>query len=399
MYSGGGERTAIYEAILLRHRGHEATVFAPAIRRDVCFPDLINQIRLQSIIPKTKVKLPFRDFLSLTASSLLAPLAARKFEDFDVILSHGQPATWISYLITRQLIKPHVTYLHQATRFLHPREIDLKVGWKTKPDFELLENIVQIARPPVQAIDHVSVVSSDRVLVNSRWVADTVRRFYEIEPGICPPGVDVTKFKPVTERHDLTIDKHHISRPFILSTNRHYPQKGLSDLIRIYAEVRRNFECELVVTGGFTPYTAHLKQLTVDLGLGDHVFFTGQVAEEDLVRLNQNADVYAFTSPEEDFGLGPIEAMASGTPPVVWDNAGPAETVVEGLTGMRARPADLHDFAEKLTIILANPKLRRSLSREGAAYVRRKYSWEKHVDTLLENLNLAVEAHRGRKEK
>lgn len=383
MYSGGGERTAIYESILLRRRGHEVTVFAPAIRRDACFPDLINQIDLQSIIPKTKVKIPFRDFASLTASSFLTPLVARKFEKFDVILSHGQPASWISYLISRQLSKPHVTYLHQATRFLYPREVDLRVGWRTKPDFALLERIVGLARPLVQAIDHVSVVSSNRVLVNSHWVADTMRRFYGIDPIVCPPGVDTKKFTPIRRKHDLVIDGCSVHKPFILSTNRHYPQKGLSDLIRIYSEVRSSIDCRLVVTGDFTPYTPTLRKLASHLGLGDDVLFTGHVTENQLTELNQNADVYAFTSPEEDFGLGPIEAMASGTPPVVWNNAGPGETVVDGVTGLKAKPGDNDEFARKLTAILENDALRRKLSRNAVTYVRRKYSWENHVNGLL----------------
>src|SRR3989337_222537 len=121
MYSGGGERTAIYEAILLRRMGHEVTCFAPAVRTDLCFPDLISRIDLRGIIPPVRMRLPLRDFTSLSASSILAPIFAKKFEGFDVILCHGQPATWISYLISRVISKPRITYLHQPTRFLYPR--------------------------------------------------------------------------------------------------------------------------------------------------------------------------------------------------------------------------------------------------------------------------------------
>jgi glycosyltransferase involved in cell wall biosynthesis len=219
--------------------------------------------------------------------------------------------------------------------------------------------------------------------VNSHWVANTVRKFYGIEPIVCPPGVDTAKFKPVRRKHDPTIDSHSVHKPFILSTNRHYPQKGLSDLIRIYSEVRRSMDCRLVVTGDFTPYTPNLRKLSSQLGLEKDILFTGHVTENQLIELNQNADVYAFTSPEEDFGLGPIEAMASGTPPVVWANAGPGETVVDGIAGLKAKPSDINDFSRKLTAILENDVLRRKLSRNAVAYVRKKYSWESHVNGLL----------------
>ena len=386
MYSGGGERTAIYESILLRRRGHEVTVFAPVIRKDACFPELIDQIELQSILPRTKVKVPFRDFVSLTASSFFTPLIARKFKGFDVILSHGQPASWIGYLVSRAFSIPHVTYLHQATRFLHPREIDLRVGWRTKPDFYILERIVDVMRPLVQTIDHTSIVSSDHVLVNSRWIATQIREYYSVDPIVCSPGVDIDRFKPRGKKHDLEIAGQTIHKPFILSTNRHYPQKGLSDLIRIYSKVRSWVDCKLVVTGGFTKHTQSLRDLSSHLGVSDDVVFTGHVTEGQLVELNQNADVYAFTSPEEDFGLGPIEAMASGTPPVVWDHAGPSETVVDRVTGLKAKPADLNDFASKLTSILKNSSFANRLGTQGARYVRRRYSWENHVDGLLDSI-------------
>ena len=392
MYSGGGERTAIYEAILLRRMGHKVTCFAPAVRTDLCFPDLISRIDLRGIIPPVRMRLPLRDFTSLSASSILAPIFAKKFEGFDVILCHGQPATWISYLISRVISKPRITYLHQPTRFLYPRAIDLRVGWKTKRDFALLQAIVNATAPLVRAIDHISIVSSDRVLVNSNWIGRKVKEVYNVQPVVCPPGFDEEKFVPRLPKTDMVIKGRKVKKSFILSTNRHYPQKGLSDLVRIYSLVRKHSDAKLIVTGAFTTHTKDLRDLCIQLGLESDVFFTGQVSEDDLVRLYQNADVYAFTSPEEDFGLGPIEAMASGTPAVVWDYAGPAETVLHGVTGFKARPYDNADFASKLLLILTNNALKNKMSSAAAQHAGRNYSWFKHVKTLELILSEAAKA-------
>ena len=138
MYSGGGERTAIYESILLGRRGHEVSCFAPAIRPDVCYPELMRKINLRGFIPRVKINLPLRDFLSLSASSFLTPAISRKFKGFDAILCHGQPATWIGYQVSMRLGKKYFCYLHQPARFLYPREIDKKVCWKTKKDLAIL---------------------------------------------------------------------------------------------------------------------------------------------------------------------------------------------------------------------------------------------------------------------
>lgn len=392
MYSGGGERTAIYESILLRRMGHEVTCFAPAIRPDLCFPDLITQIDLNGVLPRVKFWIPFRDFASLAGSSFFAPLFAKKFEKFDVILSHGQPATWIGYLIAKLTSKPRVTYLHQPTRFLYPRAIDLRVGWKTKTDFALLQRIVTTVMPLAKALDHTSIVSSDKVLVNSHWIKGLVRDIYGVDPVVCPPGFDAERFVPSGWKTEIVVKGRKVRKPFILSTNRHYPQKGLADLIKIYSLVRKDVEAELVVTGSFTNYTRFLQDLCAELGVEDLVLFTGQVTEDDLVKLYQNADVYAFTSPEEDFGLGPIEAMASGTPAVVWDHAGPSETVLDGVTGLKAKPNDLNDFASKLKLILQDNTLRKKLSTKAAKYAKLNYSWSNHIDGLLQAIAEAAKS-------
>jgi glycosyltransferase involved in cell wall biosynthesis len=387
MYSGGGERTAIYESMMLQRMGHNVTCFAPAIRTDLCFPDFIGRIDLQGVIPRVRMKIPFRDLASMLASSVLAPLFAEKFKDFDVILSHGQPATWIGYLISRVAVKPRATYLHQPARFLYPRPIDLRVGWRTKADLALLQGIVETLSPLARRLDHASVASSDVVMTNSYWIGEQIRKIYGVEVIVCPPGVDTDKFVPADNKTSIEVKGHAVAKPFILSTNRHYPQKGLADLIRIFALVRKSTDVRLVVTGDFTSYTPFLKRLSLDLGVNDRVFFTGYVPDDDLARLYQNADVYAFTSPEEDFGLGPLEAMACGTPAVVWDYAGPSETVVDGINGYKVKPYNLRDFSDKILGLLFDQSLNYELGKNGARFVRERFTWTKHVATVERTLS------------
>jgi len=382
MYSGGGERTAIYECILLKKRGHDVVCFSPAVRPDVCYPELIKQIDLKGFIPRVRMKLPLRDFLSLAASSLLAPVVSRRFSEFDAILCHGQPATWIGYQIARRIGKRYFCYLHQPARFLYPRGIDLKVGWKTKKDFALLNDLVKLGRPFATAFDHVSVVSADSILVNSEWIGSQVRRIYGIPATVCPPGVDMEKFVPAENKSDVTIGGVKIKAPFILSTNRHYPQKGMEFVIEIMPTVLKECDVNLVLTGDFTNYTPRLMQLAKSLRVRHRVVFTNRVSEKSLIELYQNASVYAYTSPCEDFGLGPLEAMACGTPAVAWDYAGPTETVLDGATGYRAKPYQIDDFAEKVTRLLNNENLNRRMAENAVKHIGERYSWNNHIDIL-----------------
>jgi len=382
MYSGGGERTAIYECILLKKRGYEVSCFAPAVRPDACYPELIREIDLKGFIPRVRMKLPLRDFLSLSASSILAPIVSRKFIGFDVILCHGQPATWLGYQISRRIGKRYFCYLHQPARFLYPRQIDLKVGWKTKKDFALLNDLVKLGKPFATAFDHVSVVSADSVLVNSEWIRSQVRRIYGTPATVCPPGVDVEKFVPVEKKSDVMVGGMKVNAPFILSTNRHYPQKGMEYLVEIMPTILKECDVNLVLTGDFTNYTPRLMQLAKNLGVSHRIFFTNRVSEKSLIELYQNASVYVYTSPCEDFGLGPIEAMACGTPAVVWDYAGPTETVIDGATGYRAKPYQNDDLAEKILLLLNDADLNQRMAENAIKHVKEKYSWNNHMEIL-----------------
>jgi len=386
MYSGGGERTAIYESLLLKEKGYDVTCFAPATRFDVCYPDLLRKIDVKTFLPRVRMPLPLRDFLSMAASSALPLSFAHKFLDFDCIICHGQPAIWIGYSVSRLASKKYLCYLHQPARFLYPRLIDLEVGWKTKRDFALLNGFVNLGRPLVSAFDHVSVTASECVLVNSRWIERWVKEIYGVKPKLCPPGVDVHRFMPVAKKSSVRVGDRIVNRPFILSTNRHFPQKGMDYLIMMMPTILAEVDTTLVITGDFTSYTSTLVRLASSLKVRDKIVFTNRIDEEELVNLYQNADVYAYTSPCEDFGLGPIEAMACGTPPVVWDYAGPSENVKNGLNGFKAKPYDLHDFSSKVILLLKDATLNREMGLEGVKFANENYSWERHIRSLQELL-------------
>ena len=63
-----------------------------------------------------------------------------------------------------------------------------------------------------------------------------------------------------------------------------------------------------------------------------------------------------YTSPEEDFGMGVIEAMAAGCPVVAWNNAGPGTTGMHGVTGYLARVGSIQDFSSGSLMILKDKK-------------------------------------------
>jgi glycosyltransferase involved in cell wall biosynthesis len=176
--------------------------------------------------------------------------------------------------------------------------------------------------------------------------------------------------------------------PLIFSSGRIVAIKRCEWLIKALPYVKRVFpSVKLAVAGEALPecegYVNKLERLASTLGVKENVRFLGFKSQEELVQLYNVADVYAYPTPMEDFGLGPVEAMACGTPAVVWDDGGgPCETTIEGVTGFRARPYDVEDFAEKMTKALDMDKP--SIGNHLHQYVENEFSCEKHLE-ILEN--------------
>jgi glycosyltransferase involved in cell wall biosynthesis len=179
----------------------------------------------------------------------------------------------------------------------------------------------------------------------------------------------------------MTVNGYPIRRPYVLLTNRHYPQKRFDLAIRAMEEVRkRHPRAQLVIPGPATSHTAVLQALTTELKLNDAVLFLGAVTEDELNRLYEGAAVYVYPAPEEDFGMGVIESMAKGVPVVAWNQAGPTVTVGRG-TGHLAEPLEVADYAAGIVTLLDDPAANQLTGQRAFEWARR-FDWERHIDTL-----------------
>lgn len=126
-----------------------------------------------------------------------------------------------------------------------------------------------------------------------------------------------------------------------------------------------------------------------DNGIGDYVRWLGFIDEEDKPALYRQAMTVAFPSKHEGFGLGPLEAMACGTP-VVTTNASSIPEVV-GDAAFTVDPDDSRDMAGALIATLIQDELRIDMRRKGLEQAR-QFSWEK---TAAETLAVYDQVLRG----
>ncbi|XVU27301.1 glycosyltransferase family 4 protein [Actinoplanes sp. CA-054009] len=203
------------------------------------------------------------------------------------------------------------------------------------------------------------------------------------------PGVDVDTFHPgvdgseVRARHGLT------GRPVIVCVSRLVPRKGQDMLIRALPTIRRRVPdaALLLVSGG--PYRAKLERMARELGVESDVVFTGSVPWAELPAHYAAGDVYAMPCRTraagldvEGLGIVYLEASATGLPVVGGDSGGAPDAVREGETGYVVGGRDVAALAARLTDLLTDESLRRTMGQAGRAWVEREWRWESQAARL-----------------
>jgi len=388
-YSGGGERIVLEEVMGLRRLGHEVACYAPTLNRKKCYPDFIDEVGVRTFLPQLPTWFPLRDAIAMALSSVLAPLFALRFRKVDVFIGANQPGAWIAFCMARVLRKPYVVYLNQPNRLIYPRRIDQQTGWMNKPDYRLLDVLIKRMKGFVSWADRISFARAEEMLANGRYIAGVIEAIYGKALDVCPAGCNPQPREELSSNAleaysgSFEINGFTVKKPYILITNRHEPQKKFEYVLEALA-LTRVFapEASLVIPGPFTAHTPKLAALATRLGLEDRVLFLGQIREDELQRLYRQAAVYCYPAPEEDFGMGVIEAMAWGIPVVAWNHAGPTVTVADGETGYLAEPYSLEKYAQAMIRLLSDPALRARMGAAARERAEARFSWSRHVRIL-----------------
>ncbi|MCK4633872.1 glycosyltransferase family 4 protein [Candidatus Bathyarchaeota archaeon] len=383
---GGAEGVVLKQAELLQSHGHDVSCYFAYVDKSLVKGLADFKPKVESFL---EFPVPNIEIFRLISSIPLAPLTLKAFRNVDVLICHGYgPSPWIGFVVKKIRRLKYISYIHSPPRFLY-LGTKMKELWSFNRIRHALYSMGSVSGQILRKVDFLGVVNSDAVLVNSVFTARRVKAIYEIQPAVCYPPVDTGIFKPLDQEVVQEMQSE-FKLPFILSSGRIVPIKRWEWLLESMAHVKRIYpHVTLAVTGRITRENVHYVQelikLAESLGIRKNLRFLGFLTQNELVKLYNLADVYAYSVPGEDFGLGPVEAMACGTPAVVWDDgAGPCETVINEKTGFRARPYEVEDFAQKLLKALDMDKLK--VSKFSSEFVQKNFSHEKHLRILEETI-------------
>jgi glycosyltransferase-like protein len=198
-----------------------------------------------------------------------------------------------------------------------------------------VHHIDRFATPELARCHERAIVTPPVHVCVSQAVAAELRRGWGIEATVIPNGVDAERFAAASSDAPEAAEARRRWRRrlgpgvVVLAVGGIEPRKGSIDLAAAVCELRASGRpgpggrpVRLVVAGGETlfdyrSYRVAFDQACVRSGLDPLVL--GPVPHDTLPALVAAADVFAFPSTREGFGLAALEALAAGVPTVVSD--------------------------------------------------------------------------------
>ena len=228
-----------------------------------------------------------------------------------------------------------------------------------------------------------AILEPDRILVVSEHWRGILRREYGTAAEVVHNGVDVARFAAADRALAAALRRRAgaADRQLILAVGGIEPRKGSDTLVKAVASLRRSGRRPvLAVLGGhsFQDYRDYRERVLASLpGLGlrldDDVVLLGTVADTELPAWYAAADVLAFPSTKEGWGLAVLEAMSAGLPVVASDLAVFREYLWPGRDALLV-PVDASALAAALAAVLDDRPLAGRL-RSAGRKVAARYPW------------------------
>ena len=240
---------------------------------------------------------------------LLYPLAFESFDlsDFDVVISNS--SAFCKGVVTSPGTL-HLCYCLTPMRWVwnyHAYVDRERLGWTARM-------VLPAAISHLRAWDVATAQNVDRFLAISRTVGARIRKFYRRDSRVIYPPVNCDAFQLGPSRVD----------DYYLIVSRLIPYKRID--LAVDAFTRLGVKLKIVGSGGRDLPALRSRA-------GRNVEFVGRVSDAELKQLYASCRALVFPG-EEDFGIAPLEANASGRPVIAYAGGGALDTVVDGNTGV-----------------------------------------------------------------
>ena len=265
-----------------------------------------------SIIENRKIKASFLNYIPGIAKHYrkllpLFPMAANFLkitEDADLVISS-------SHCVIKGVKKPknskHISYIHSPMRYLYD-QYEVYFG-SHAPFYQRIG--AWIFKNYLINWDLESNLNVDVPIANAHFVQKRIEKYYQIDSDVIHPFVDLADFREVQSKN---IEKE----DFYIMVTAFAPNKRVDLAINSFNKLGKKLK---IIGSG--QQEAELRAMS-----GDNVEFLGNLSREGVIGYFSRAKALIFPG-TEDFGITPLESLASGTPVIAFKYGGVLETLNE----------------------------------------------------------------------
>jgi glycosyltransferase involved in cell wall biosynthesis len=344
------------------------------------FPEF-KALDIETAKPGNFSKLPLGKRIS-TAMDAGSHFYNVKLKDYDLINAHQTPSEWI-----RNKNSPVLWYCYSPNREafdlyqwrMKKRSIPSKLAfWSSIQAFKLLE--------------YQTVPKIEYIFTSCKNPQERIKRYLKRESEVLYPGVDAQKFsckgyerfffypsRIVPEK-----ELEYAIEAFKLFANRQNPKPGTAD-------TKPGMRWSFVIAGALSQrpeHQAYYKKLQ-SLCTKDITIETN-VSDERLLDLYSRCYATLFTPVNEDYGLIPLESMASSKPCIGRNEGGLKETIENNRDGFLVN--SIWEMAERMEQLSKDEERCRNMGRAGRSKVERDFTWERFLSRFEEKAEEMVRA-------
>ncbi|HID73005.1 TPA: glycosyltransferase, partial [Candidatus Micrarchaeota archaeon] len=199
---------------------------------------------------------------------------------------------------------------------------------------------------------------------NSRNSQARIKKYLKQESEILYPAVDYERF---TNRG---------YEQFFFYPSRIAPEKEQEFAVEAFRRFSKKVNgWKLVLAGSLSDRPEHLAYMKkIKAMCGDDVEIATNLTNEQLADYYSRCHAVLYTPINEDFGIVPLEAMASSKPCIARKEGGPRETIDEGVDGFLT--GSEQEMADRMELLAKDPERCAKMGKAGRAKVMKKFTWD-----------------------